>query len=132
MALSTIELLALAFGVLGALRIFAVLFPAQARMAMKKQAGAMSDGTMRLTGIALIVIGLACAWLVLQSLSVAQVAATLLAFSLLAGGVLLFIPRLARAFWREDIESSDTAMRLLAALTAIIGIAVIYAVLNGW
>jgi uncharacterized protein YjeT (DUF2065 family) len=127
---SLLEAFALLLGLGMAGRIVAVIWPARTKELVKQKVGMLSDGQLRVMGVALIVLGVLASVVVFSALSVTEVAAVLFAFSFLAGGCLLLVPRLARSFWREDIEMSDAGMRMLAAITTVIGLIVVYFVLR--
>lgn len=121
-----LEAFALLLGIGMASRFIGIIWPGQIKQALKAATGRISDANLRWLGAFLIVIGIASFYAIFQGATITRVAATLFAFSLVAGGILLSIPRLARSFWREDFEASDMAMRLLCALTTVIGLAIIY------
>jgi uncharacterized protein YjeT (DUF2065 family) len=127
---SLLEAFALLLGLGMAGRIVAVIWPARTKELVKQKVGMLSDGQLRVMGVALIVLGVLASVVVFSALSVTEVAAVLFAFSFLAGGCLLLVPRLARSFWKEDIEMSDAGMRMLAAITTVIGLIVVYFVLR--
>ncbi len=127
---SLLEAFALLVGLGMAGRIVAVIWPARTKELVRQKVGMVSDGQLRMIGAALVVLGVLSGVVVFSALSVTQVAAVLFAFSFLAGGCVLLVPRLARSFWREDAEMSDANMRMLAALTTLIGLIIIYLVLR--
>jgi uncharacterized protein YjeT (DUF2065 family) len=126
-----LEALALMLGLGMAGRIVAVIWPGRTKNLLKKNIAQLSDAKVRAMGMILIAAGLVSACFVFGALSLTQIAATVFTFSLLAGGCLLLVPRLARAFWREDLEVSDSSMRLLAAVTTLLGLALLSMVLHG-
>lgn len=123
--------LALAVGLMFALRIFAVIWPAYTKKTMRNVTRALSDSTIRSLGIITIAISIVLFYFILNSVSLVQILAVALALGLLSGGTLLMVPRLARSFWREDIATTDMNMRILALLEVIIGMLLIYFIITG-
>ena len=120
---------ALLVGILFLTRIAAVIWPAQIKKMMKKRVSRLSASTMRMIGIAMIIISILLFYLMLPEIPFTYMAALTLPIGLLIGGTLLLITRLAKAFWREDIEVSDMGMRIVAGIEVILGLILIYLVL---
>lgn len=120
---------ALVVGILFLTRIAAVIWPAQIKKMMKKRVSRLSASTMRMIGIVMIITSILLFYLMLPEIPFIYMAALTLPIGLLIGGTLLLVTRLAKAFWREDIEVSDMGMRIIAGIEVTLGLILIYLVL---
>ncbi len=120
---------ALLVGILFLTRIAAVIWPAQIKKMMKKRVSRLSASAMRMIGIAMIITSILLFYLMLPEIPFIYMAALTLPIGLLIGGTLLLVTRLAKAFWREDIEVSDMGMRIVAGIEVTLGLILIYLVL---
>ena len=122
-----LELIALLFGALLVLtRLPVVLWPASAKKFFDKYLVKRSDKGIQALSLLSLVVALVFFSAIFGVLSVEQVVATVFATGLLFGALLMAMPAVIRALWRELLAMPNGTMRLMAGLAVLAGLAILY------